>query len=446
MPPPAKKPKFSGPRRQSARLQQKNLKIPSLNDDCLLHIFSYLNLRHLAVVEQVCKHFRNLAERTYHVYRVLDFDVEKCSSARVLKKVISKIGDNVQIIRSGRDAELSELIDILGVMLRCRALREIVFQSTFFDLRATLAFTSIFCAKDMVLDLYNYPHLHQSQLKRLTMSDCSLTDSYHTVFYGLSCISSLEYVDISDNEEITGKCLIYFQNLKKILLTDCYNLEADHFVKFCQQNRTLEYLAIEGCRELNQKCIDVIAGDLKHLKRLSLSMDDFPDQVNFLPLANLPELVDLGIYNCSETDLPLLRCLLHNNRLQHLSITISFDEDDATAEKIFQVAVKFSKLKSFHLSKIKLNYQFNDACLKQALMVNVEEVDLNDSTVTDHGVYEFLQKCPSLKSLDITECTNVTDELAVKLMPDWNHKFKQLRINAEGTQISKKNLIIFARK
>ncbi|XP_055686693.1 uncharacterized protein LOC129792005 [Lutzomyia longipalpis] len=50
-----------------------NLILKMLDDDCLFHILSYLNLQELIRVEEVCERFEAVAQQVYKTYTTLDF-------------------------------------------------------------------------------------------------------------------------------------------------------------------------------------------------------------------------------------------------------------------------------------------------------------------------------------------------------------------------------------
>ncbi|GAB0087251.1 hypothetical protein DMENIID0001_015440 [Sergentomyia squamirostris] len=67
-----------------------------LNNDCLLHIFSYLKLRDLVALEQMSERFLGLVQYTYRRgFTVIDVFKEGCHTNEFAKAICERVGSNV---------------------------------------------------------------------------------------------------------------------------------------------------------------------------------------------------------------------------------------------------------------------------------------------------------------------------------------------------------------
>lgn len=66
------------------------LNLLQLNDDCLLEIFSYLDLTHLIVVDQVCLKLKGIAERIYRQYH--SYEIYIRTEANLSGEILPRIG------------------------------------------------------------------------------------------------------------------------------------------------------------------------------------------------------------------------------------------------------------------------------------------------------------------------------------------------------------------
>lgn len=102
-------------KRPKMELEQNNEVIihQRLNYDCIYNILSYLNVRELMVVEEVCVMFKAVAEDIYKTRRILNFDLlidetwhnkkdRKILHAEV-EKIFQRVGPYVETLRLNRE-------------------------------------------------------------------------------------------------------------------------------------------------------------------------------------------------------------------------------------------------------------------------------------------------------------------------------------------------------
>lgn len=73
-----------------------NKSILDVNEDCLLHIFSFLNVKDLLQTETVCKKFNYLARDSYRRIKICD----SSDGASDLYKILHRIGPYIHTMQS----------------------------------------------------------------------------------------------------------------------------------------------------------------------------------------------------------------------------------------------------------------------------------------------------------------------------------------------------------
>ncbi|GAB0087215.1 uncharacterized protein DMENIID0001_014990 [Sergentomyia squamirostris] len=423
-----------------------------LDEYCLLDIFSYLELIELENLKLVSKEFYRMVHRIICTYTTkLDISKDNVNSVPIAEKICSKFGRFVKILRVVTQAGQQENIkEILAVIFRkCPNIRYFYFE----EIPETYS--------SFLSDLNEYVttrHSNVHMIKSIALIDCNLCDEDDQVLGWMESATGLEILDLSLNYDITGKCLKFFRNLKGINLSLCSRLRRNYFIDFCKNNKTLTSLEIEISSSnciLNQKCINSIVENLQNLEHISISCEDFPKSTRLSALADLPKLKNLELNFCNLLAIPLLDRLARINRLEEFKWIVNTTGPDWSLEKVELIisrisptTIKFRGLKKYvfySMSSLE-SVPFTDQHLQQATMNNLEEISIPNTSVTDEGIYQFILRNSSLKTVDLTECQYITDEFAKKIIPHLQTEFKSLRIYALYTNMTEEHRNILLRK
>lgn len=68
--------------------------LDTLNDDCLLEIFRFLDLRNLIVADQVCRKFRETAQIIYRQFRYHEIDIRR--EGNLSGRILARIGEHLK--------------------------------------------------------------------------------------------------------------------------------------------------------------------------------------------------------------------------------------------------------------------------------------------------------------------------------------------------------------
>ncbi|GAB0087216.1 hypothetical protein DMENIID0001_015000 [Sergentomyia squamirostris] len=415
-----------------------------LNEYCLLKIFSHLELRDLVKLELVCQTFRRVVQKIYPTFTKLDTLEDGCNSTSITKGICVKIGRFVKTLRVIENSYQQKDRKILAIIFRnCPNIQNFDFMDM----------TNI-ASNVLLSDLSEYVrtrHSNPNLIKRITLIACNISDMSDQVLRSLEWIKSatgLEVVSFSMNSEVTGKCLKYFKNLKEIDLHWCKSLQNNYFMNFCKSNQTLIKLNIKECFRIrcplpNQECINSIAENLQNLEVLALHCSYISNATKLSALADLPKLKTLNLEYCNLLAVPLLNRLAKHDHLKVLEW--SLHEEEKNSARLFLATIKIQGLKEYIFMDNSKRATITDELVQQAMMNNLEKLKILWSNVTDEGIYQFILKNPSLKIVDLTECNNITDEFAKKIIPHLQADFKSLRIVASHTKMTKKYKNILAR-
>lgn len=219
-----------------------------LNDDCLMEIFSYMDLRSLQTLASVCWRFKSICEYMYTRYRSLD--VELCTPLRILHLMLHNVGSSLQSLKM----EFCRESELVLVSKYCKSLRLFSIKGYSFPFNVK-QLSGIF-----------------TNLQRLDLIDCKLSDKCLSSLLEASRKSSeasvLEELNISRNDELIGSALVDIVGLKVIDLSFCYRLKPEYFIEFVAKNKNLRKLNIIECDSLEKDCIKAISIHSTELEEL----------------------------------------------------------------------------------------------------------------------------------------------------------------------------------
>ncbi|GAB0092077.1 hypothetical protein DMENIID0001_070370 [Sergentomyia squamirostris] len=393
-----------------------------LNDQCLLKIFSYLNILELIKLEEVCRRFQNVVEEIYrHHWKKLDF----LHLAKELNIVLHS--EEAEVIAGKIGAHVNELIIILNS-------DEEIHQ------RYVLKQTPIVPNSILQKCSQNIQHLHIEyfnvednldnlnelfdKLKSLKLINCQLRDED---IPALRFATNIRILDLSFNHEMKGSFLPFLRNIEEISLESCFLIQSN-FLEFCQNNPTIRSLNVAYGAFIDQECVNSLAKiPLENLEILKIGCNSF---VNLGILADFPKLVHVEVKGRRVQDLDVFveRFTIHD-QLKHLIISLV---DDSTA---LNMITKFTKLKY-----LKIQYgDFSNMVLNQLSCKNtLEELHvLNSNNLNSTDLLKCVIGCQALKVLNVRYCEDITDEFVSDLLPHLRSRPGPLEIWASDSKITK---------
>lgn len=366
----------------------------ALNTDCLLKIFGYLSMEDLLAVENVCVHWKSVADLAWRSYTEFDCaDRLHRNLDRNVKLSLIRCGPHLKkicfppLINVPMSSRLLNIVARYCPNVESAVLRETRFQKSYTKnltkvLRHLHTLEILDSGFHLNLDILKLIFERVSQLKVLTFEGHITKDSYNL-------LRAFKYLPKSLTEFNFGRLSNVEVNLFKMLLNQCPNLEvltisAEHHY----DEIGCELAKFTKLRQLGLKIYDMKLVSMEHL--LSLT------QLEKLVLASAQIMNDEFLEKISES-LPLLR---------HLDIHAPLQRDvtDKGIKKLAQLQ---------HLEHLNLSY-CNAITHKGIGAVadngKLKELILISTKVTDSVISAVLKNCYHLKFLDLSACAEITSE------------------------------------
>ncbi|GAB0089321.1 hypothetical protein DMENIID0001_038400 [Sergentomyia squamirostris] len=354
-----------------------------LNDDCLLHVFSFCTYSHLCILEKVCTRFEDLVDLYYRTLTTIDMrftNIDYLDLANMTKRSRQSLKTLKISLESLRlpNAYRSYICCILKY---CKNLKHLYLID--FNLK-TKSFNQTLSENMLTLETVKFV-------------DCNVSDSIRSAFEQCKKLKSVHLA----NCEIKGTCLTALSNLTAVSLKNCTQMHAEPFIEFCKNNSTLRSLKLLNFDRLNQKCLNTIASDLVNLETLQIyqkirlpGTDTY--YLDFSVLNKLKNLTRVKVDVSSPSLRIFLEHLVQYNRLQYLTLG-----DRAATQDILTVLPKIKTLKSFIQDGNKDLLNFTDDILNGISCKHcLEEIKVRSSVLSGEAVIRFQQDCKKLKILN----------------------------------------------
>ncbi|KAI5722690.1 hypothetical protein M8J76_012132 [Diaphorina citri] len=369
--------------------------IDKLNDDCLRHIFSYLNLVNRTRVEVVCKRWHRLSRAMWLVVRDLNFcRPPLCAFLRATsyditaKQLTSYTGHNLAALTIKRFNN----VDTLKVIRdNCKCLE-----------RLSLVHFNLYDVKTALPSLKN--------LKHLTLESCSMGDKLLVRVF--KAAQSLE--SITCCRHLTGTQFI--ENLSNIHTFNMASSEVtlEYFDRFLGKNGgVLRRLSLVRCRLDEDMYEEAVEKIVKHAPNLEyLKLDRFYRATETLKLDALYKLSNLRTLSlCRNSGLTseiLLKIARNCKSLENLSLDSC---PGLSAESIVALG-KLPKLVSLSLCHIReglTNQAIIDLVNTLSAPASFRHLLVANTSLSDEAFYAVLNLCGSLETLNLAFCRNVTE-------------------------------------
>ncbi|KAF4529554.1 hypothetical protein B566_EDAN016792 [Ephemera danica] len=387
--------------------------IHKLNDDCLLYIFKFLEIKEQMKMERVCKRWQDLSQSMW--LRRSDFDLSCLSdksshfSVPAFRKVLRFCGEHLTKLDfcTVKSDSLSAVLPL--VTHNCPNL-EVLKLSEVSVNRCALHSLSSKCRNLRCLTLRGCQGIKDYELGRL-----------------VSRLDKLEHLDVSKNTVIQGYFLRSIKpNLVSLVLDECNNLGLKHLLsELSKPHWNVRMLSLNSCQTLTSLDVQTLCTSAApKLKQLRLN-EYFPrlNTGSLRALGSLSELTHLSVKfnSCVKKDVILKIC----------DGCLKLEELDISA---------VARLK--HLERLKLNYVMIYDVALENLAKHCKGLRLLECkgcpNITHIGVASVLARCTRLETLDLSGCyiTNEVVTDATLAVGARKEKIK-LTLYLGGTQVVK---------
>lgn len=385
--------------------QLNGLNLMELNDDCLLHLFTFLQPMTVANVAHVNVRLNKLIKRfiqtKYKIYFSRNFNLVAHNQT---------IPINLFVLQS--------FLYIFGQDIGTLTLNRNIFDETYdkFESMGKIQnLIDIYCPKMKEMTLIGFgmcglTHKFYGRLESLTLDDCSVTRAWINMpkltVLKLSTVIfrrwPMEYVSRENRDwdfyqppkPIPLPCNCFGQ-LKELRLIDI-NLDNPAAEKLLKSNSNhLQKLSIVKCREISPFIFGAV-GKLSHLVEFEYKKKNLGNS-SFLPLLSLKKLKVLKLFHSSISIPDLVDCFITNRiKIEHLELGLS-----AFTAKAAESIQKMSTIKVLKL--IEMNGLNESHILSMAGQLReLEELHINSKAFfTQNGIADIVRAASRLLCLKI---------------------------------------------
>lgn len=362
-----------------------------LNNDCLIEIFSYLNLIDLSKITKVCHRFANLAETVFKTHESVDISTYNNFTLMKWKEVLETMGHHIkslfikpQSFLNPPGIKIFEMVSNYCCHLEALSLEEFALTRNVYKLKPLLR-----------------------RLKILVLDNCTVRQYFAEMF---NATWQLETLHFKNSYEITGARLDRLTHLKSLAFTSCGNIQPKYLSQLLERQPNLESLSLICCDRLTSSIFKDIA--LNSMTLSELNIEFTPGcrsncrKEDLLHLATLPNLTKFH-FECDTciSISPLLTILAERNLLEELNVSCRTIDDDS-----FEAILRLTNLKVLHLNRTNVSEKWLLKIGEQ--LTNLTELHLIHSVqVNDDGLMKLMKNATNLKLIDISRTSVTLDGL-----------------------------------
>ncbi|KAK3915340.1 F-box/LRR-repeat protein 7 [Frankliniella fusca] len=364
----------------------------TLNDDCLLHIFSFLSLTDRVRIERVCKRWQDVARSMWRRMHSLD---------------MQQLALPPHHLHSSLCPNLQEL-DAAGVKLNKFGLQRL----------------GSGCTK----------------LRKLNLNYCSGVDERFLENL-LKILPELESLSIAQWGELTGQALNKLppETMRELNLNACSNLRPNELLTAVKRLPLLESLSLTSCISLSNQHVKTLFESVPQLR--SLNMAQYFPRLKYASLESIGMLTNLRSLNVELNDLLTdrgIETIVDGCReLESLNITgcRAYAPEHCVTTKGITLLAKLPCLRELKMSYLA---DINDSALTVlAQNGTLQKLECRGCpSLKGDGFLRIISLCPDLELCDVSGCDHVkisivkTAITAVKLRN--NNIFLRLVVGGTG--------------
>lgn len=367
----------------------------SLNDDCLLHVVSFLDVTDVLNLKKVCIKFHELSEIHFKTVKVLNFTNVKGKKKMTLheaKMVLETVGHNVNKASINSDKFYNQRI--------------LNFVPKYLTNLKHLHLTGFKLESSSFWDQMSKTLLN---LETLDLSDNSeINENFLKSFR--KALSKLKALNVS-NSNVNGSFLKLLPSIKVLNVSGCRHVNGKQLVEFVEMNQNLKSLNISKCPNIYGKDINELLKKIPNCRELWLNnyyIDDVTSRFVFPSINPLVTLKELTICNinfppCDQ----LLRTINLENSIEVLNISYG----NLSLTSVYAI----STMK--RLKKLIMNFKNSvpeDLVDYLMELEDLEEFHMSCCSYLSPANILRLMLLPNLKFLDISRCYGFTNEFIVE--------------------------------
>ncbi|XP_055384632.1 uncharacterized protein LOC129614208 [Condylostylus longicornis] len=358
--------------------------ILNLNDDCLFIIFKYLPFNEQIKMSTLCTRLEYIFELIYKTSKTLDIDLEESLTLMDFRQGLQKIGHHIENITFSSGLSMRNFTRFIDFVSKfCPNLCKLRLDSLHFK------YTEIF--HKISTKLHTICHLE--------LKNCSINDEMMNL---LSKITTIEYLDLTDNYEITGLYLHKFKNIKTLILNSCANIQSSFFIKMCSKTTNLRELNIRLCDRLNTCAFQALVENLNELETLTICTCYQTNELE--KITELKSLKHLTINQSSNKTDPLFSKLANEKKdqLETLKVT-NFSHSDIKGSAITELV----KLKQLDLPYAVCTDKFIQDLLK---LKDLRILNIPGVIVSKDCILKYITKAVNIEFIDLSRREGYGDE------------------------------------
>lgn len=373
--------------------------ISILNHDCLFELFTYFDVKELALLAKVCRKFDAI------VHKIFCVRYKRGIVLPVKSEYVVNIGTTVAVLQQFGH-------DVVNLEISFPVYPDLEFD---LDVYADLRLNIIEEISNSVGD-----SLQKLCLENLQVFDLNL----RTINQLKSILSHLKVLKISTFDREATPCYLDIRTLCPIIeklklagdfILDAY--ECDRLRNFTiHRNRLLD-------SDTNEEMLRAFYAKNRNLSKIKIKIMDYNNALGDLYTANLDVIEKLSVecYNLSSNNFGIL---LRMTNLTNLSLVGIYSMDNL--EETFSILCQLVKLKKLKLVMTRrYTPNINDDCLIQIAeaMRQLEYFHIAMVKLTDDGLIKFIEKALQLREINLLNTNARIDEELYQKISDIRRQF-----------------------
>lgn len=394
-----------------------------LNEDCLLHVITFLDVLDLLSLKSVCKNFLGLCEahlKTVKSLKFSDIKEKKKLTLHEAKMVMETVGGNVTCASIGSEKFNNQRI-LAFVPKYLKSLKHL--RLTGFKLEP--------------INFWDQMAYILPQLETLDLSDNSeINENFLKSFRKKDTI--LKSLNVA-NCTVNGNFLKMVGKLESLNVSGCRFVTGKQLLSFVESNDKLKSLNISKCPNIFGKDVNELLQKASQLEVLSLNNYYIDDETSKFVIPSINQLINLRELTIHNINYPpcdqLLRTINLENRIEVLNISYG----NLTLTSVYAI----STMKS--LRKLSMNFKnsvpedFVDYLME---LERLEELRISCCSYVSPTNALRLFVLPRFKLLDISRCCGYSNDFVTDLAEELklNRVTRKIQIRVGQTEIDQEVL------
>lgn len=381
-----------------------------LNDDCLLHVMSFLEPNDVFMLKKVCSKFDDLADFYFHTIKALSLTTLNGYKRMTLleaKLICDKVGKNVT--RLTIDSEKFNNQRILSFIPKY-----------FSNLKHLKLFGFRLDSKEFWCQMKRI----LLNLESLDLSDNSLIHESFMNCFKKTKIINLKSLDVS-NSNVTGDFLENVKFLNYLNISGCRNINGRHLIIYAKNNKNIVSLNIGRCPNIYGRALNEILINAQQLKFIALNNYYVDEDTSRFVIPNINSMVNLKEMTIHNLNYPpcdqLLRTINLNNSIEILNISYG----NLTLTTIYAISTMKKLRKLIMNFKTSVSDDLIDYLVE---MKHLEEIHIAGCSYLSAENVLRLFLIRSLKFLDISSCYGFTNDFIFQASSIINENLPRERI------------------